>query len=174
MKQIKSITALLICALITAAFTANAFAETTISKAYAKANSPSVGDSVEFIELHTDEPAKYTARITAVYYIDENGGKTAASEGDEYKDNVQYITRITFTAQSGYCIDENTEYYINSRKADSCDIPCTAEITLAVNGSSYQPDEPEDGRNILQKIADFFSDIIFRIRYFFWSLFPKV
>ncbi len=174
MKHIKAIPALLLCLLILASFAVNAFANTPIDKACAKVNYPSVGDTVELSELHTEEPAKYTAKITRVYYTDESGNEITANEGDTYKDGVRYTAQVTFTAQSGYYIvDGRTEYYINSKKAQSCDIPCTAQIMLTINGSSYQGDESE-GKSIFQKIADFFSYIIFRIRYFFWSLFPKV
>ena len=173
MKYLKAITALLLCIII-ASFTANAFAAAPIDKAYAKVNYPDLGGKVELSDLHTEEPSKYTAKITRIYYTDESGNKITANEGDTYKDGVQYRAQITFTAKDGYCIEDGkTEYYINSKKADSCDVPCTAEITLTVNGNSYRGDEPE-GKSLLQKIADFFSEIIFRIRYFFWSLFPKV
>ncbi len=174
MKLLKAISALLLCALTAALFTANAFAQTPVDRAYAKVNYPCVGDKVEYSALHTEEPEKYSAKITCVYYTGEGGNRITANEGDTYLDGVGYRAQITFTPEKGYYLrDGRTEYFINSEKADGCDVPFTAEIALTVTGSSYREDEPRE-KSLFEKIAEFFDNIIFRIRYFFWSLFPKV
>ena len=186
----KKITAVILSVILILAMAVPAFAEDVeVLKAEAKFDYPKAGDTVEFKPLTVDNPEEYSAKVYSVYYFDKDSNVVDVKEGDTYTDGIQYHLRIKFTANPGYKLAGNCEFWVNGEKQLGSVGTNLAEISFKVaeNGSinpatglpfdGAEDDgntEEEAELNLFQRIIAFFVNLFEKIRLFFSSLFPKV
>ena len=171
----KRLLSVLLCCILLAAFAPMAYAQDAlIGEAYATYTVPSGGDTFDFSAVTVPLDAHYTARISAVNYLDEQT-KTPVSvkNSDVVTAGVTYNVYIVFEAAAGYRFDENeTVYYVNGESAPVISPACVRAVFTA---QGETPTDPTPSKPTFRdRAAQFFRDmrnrilfVIFFIRHLF-------
>ena len=177
MKTMQRTLSVLLCCILLAAFAPMAYAaDTLIAQAGAIYVVPAAGEAIDFDSVTVPDNASYTARISAVNYLDaQSKVPVSVKNGDVVTAGVTYNVYVVFEAKAGYKFDENeTEFYVNGEKAAVIYAFCVRSVFTA---QGEEPTDPTPSKPTFRdRVATFFRDMYNRIWFVFYvirSIFGK-